>query len=599
MASEHVERKLAAILAADIAGYSRLSGADEEGTMRRLCALRIELIDPAIQVNRGRIVKTTGDGILVEFISVVDAVRCSLEIQRGLAVRNADFISEKRIGFRIGIHLGDVMVQADGDLLGDGVNIAARLEGIAEPGGICLSDDAYRQVRDRLKEEFTDLGDKELKNIARPVRVYSVKTGSDPSPPEPHAAAPGKSGPPRLSIVVLPFVNLGGDPEQEYFVDGVTESLTTDLSRIRGAFVIAHNSALAYKAKPVDTRQIGRELGVRYVMEGSMQSIGSRIRVNAQLIDAETGAHLWAERFDKLRADLFDMQDEITARLARMIGIELVEAEGRRAERERPDNMDAMDLAMRGWAIINQPSSLDDVRRARAHFEAALRLDDANIDALVGLAESYTLEGRSYASHDLSDLSEHMRTAEAATAKALRTAPNNALAHYVRATVLHRMRAPERALRECELAIGLDQNLALAHAYAGFMKVLLGRPEETEAHIAEAIRLSPRDPQLSRWYFFRGAADLYLGRIDDAVEPLQKAAELHPNHNLNHFFLAAALALLSREVEAAEACAAGQRLDPTFSVARFRELAPSNNPVYLALRERVYDGMRKAGVPEG
>lgn len=596
MASEHVERKLAAILAADIAGYSRLSGADEEGTMRRLCALRIELIDPAIQVNRGRIVKTTGDGILIEFASVVDAVRCSLEVQRGLAVRNADFMSEKRIEFRIGIHLGDVMVQSDGDLLGDGVNIAARLEGIAEPGGICLSDDAYRQVRDRLKEKFTDLGDKALKNIARPVRVYSVKTGSDASPPEPQAAGPGKLGPPRLSIVVLPFVNLGGDPEQEYFVDGVTESLTTDLSRIPGAFVIAHNSALTYKGKPVDTRQIGRELSVRYVMEGSIQSVGSRIRVNAQLIDAETRAHLWAERFDKLRADLFDMQDEITARLARMIGIELVAAEGRRAERERPDNMDAMDLAMRGWAIINQPSSVDDARRARAHFEAALRLDDLNIDALVGLAETYELDGRSFVSRDLS---EQIRAAEAATAKALRTAPNNALAHYVRATVLHRMRASERALRECELAIGLDQNLALAHAYAGFMKLVLGRPEETEAHVAEAIRLSPRDPQLSHWYFYRGAADVYMGRVDDAVEPLQKAVELNPNHNLNHFFLAAALALLSREVEAAEACATGQRLDPTFSVAKFRDLAPSINPVFLALRERVYDGMRKAGVPEG
>ncbi|WP_179214200.1 winged helix-turn-helix domain-containing protein, partial [Paraburkholderia caledonica] len=306
MAWEHLERKLAAILAADIAGYSRLSGADEEGTMPRLSALRTELIDPAIQVNRGRIVKTTGDGILIEFASVVDAVRCSLEVQRGMAVRNADFIPENRIEFRIGIHLGDVMVQPDGDLLGDSVNIAVRLEGIAELGGICLSDDAYRQVRDRLKEEFTDLGDKELKNIARPVRVYSVKTSSEVSPPVPHADAPRKSGPPRLSIVVLPFVNLGGDPEQEYFVDGVTESLTTDLSRIPGAFVTAHNSALAYKGKPVDTRQIGRELGVRYVMEGSIQSVGSRIRVNAQLIDAATGAHLWAERFDKLRADLFD-----------------------------------------------------------------------------------------------------------------------------------------------------------------------------------------------------------------------------------------------------------------------------------------------------
>ncbi|BCG04575.1 adenylate cyclase (plasmid) [Paraburkholderia sp. PGU19] len=488
------------------------------------------------------------------------------------------------------------MVQPDGDLLGDGVNIAARLEGIAEPGGICLSDDAYRQVRDRLNEEFTDLGDSDLKNIARPVRVYSVKTGLEASALGRLASATGKSGPPRLSIVVLPFANLGGNPEQEYFVDGVTESLTTDLSRIPGAFVIAHNSALTYKGKPVDARQIGRELGVRYVMEGSVQSIGSRIRVNAQLIDAGTGAHLWAERFDKLRADLFDMQDEITARLARMIGIELVAAEGRRAERERPDNMDAMDLAMRGWAIINQPASLDDARRARAQFEAALRLDDGNIDALVGLAESYELERRSFVVSR--DVSEQIRAVDAATAKALRTAPNNALAHYARATALLRMRAPERALRECELAIVLDQNLALAHAYAGFMKLVLGRPAETEAHLVEAIRLSPRDPQLWHWYFYLGAADLYLGRVDAAVEPLQKAVELHPSHNLNHFFLAAALALANREVEAAEACTAGRRVDPTFSVAKFRDLAPSNNPGFLARRERLYAGMRKAGVPE-
>jgi tetratricopeptide (TPR) repeat protein len=255
-----------------------------------------------------------------------------------------------------------------------------------------------------------------------------------------------------------------------------------------------------------------------------------------------------------------------------------------------------MDLAMRGWAIINQPSSLDDARRARTHFEAALSLDDGNIDALVGLAETYELERRSFV---FRNLSEQIRAAEAATAKALRRAPNNALAHYARATVLLRMRAPDRALREFELAIGLDQNLALAHAYAGFVKLLLGRPEETEAHVAEAIRLSPRDPQLSRWYFYLGVSDVYLGRVDKAAELLQKAVELHPNHNLNHFFLAAALALLSRDAEAAEACATGQRLDPTFSVAKFRELAPSNNPVFLALRERVYDGMRKAGVPEG
>ena len=310
-------------------GYSRLVGADEDGTVARIRALRSELIDPAIASNRGRIVKTTGDGILIEFASVVDAVRCAIEVQKSMAQRNAKLGEDRRIDFRVGIHLGDVIVQADGDLMGDGVNIAARLEGIAKPGAICLSEDAYRQVRDKIAANFTDLGDKELKNIARPMRAYAVQ-GSETTKTPTHqgfAPSPGASPPlspvslpPRLSIVVLPFANLGGDPEQEYFVDGVTESLTTDLSRIAGSFVIARNTAFTYKGKHIDVKQIGRDLGVRYVLEGSVQRGGNRLRVNVQLIDAETGNHLWAERFDKPIADLFDMQDEIVAGLANQLG---------------------------------------------------------------------------------------------------------------------------------------------------------------------------------------------------------------------------------------------------------------------------------------
>jgi TolB-like protein len=292
-------RKLAAILAADVVGYSRLAGSDEERTLARLRALRSDLIDPTIAVHNGRVVKRTGDGVLIEFRSVVDAVRCAIEVQSGMADRNAGLPPDRRIEFRVGIHLGDVVEESDGDLMGDGVNIAARLEGIADPGGICLSEDAYRQVRDRLKEPFIDLGEKELKNIARPVRVYAVKTGAPPPASAPQASAPEKPVPPRLSIVVLPFANIGGDPEQEYFVDGVTESLTTDLSRISGSFVIGRNTAFTYKGKHVDLKQIGRELNVRYVLEGSVQRSGKRLRVNVQLIDAESGAHLWAERFDK------------------------------------------------------------------------------------------------------------------------------------------------------------------------------------------------------------------------------------------------------------------------------------------------------------
>ena len=295
-------RKLAAILAADVVGYSRLVGVDEDGTVARIRALRSELIDPAIASNRGRIVKTTGDGMLIEFASVVDAVRCAIEVQKSMAQRNAKLGEDRRIDFRVGIHLGDVIVQADGDLMGDGVNIAARLEGIAKPGAICLSEDAYRQVRDKIAAEFTDLGDKELKNIARPMRAYAVQ-GSETKTPthQGFAPSPGASPPlgpvsssPRLSIVVLPFANLGGDPDQEYFVDGITESLTTDLSRISGSFVIGRNTAFTYKGKHVDLKQIGRELNVRYVLEGSVQRGGNRMRVNVQLIDAETGNHLWA-----------------------------------------------------------------------------------------------------------------------------------------------------------------------------------------------------------------------------------------------------------------------------------------------------------------
>ena len=308
MAIERPNRRLTTILAADAVGYSRLVGTDEEGTLERLRAIRKDLIDPVIAAHRGRIVKTTGDGLLAEFASVVDAVRSAVDMQRAMAESNAGLAPDRRIEFRVGINLGDVVVEDDGDLMGDGVNVAARLEGIAEPGGICLSSAAYDQVRGKIDIAAQDRGQQQLKNIAELVQVYAL------SPAHPAAAAPHTAVAPRLSIVVLPFVNLDGNSEQDYFVDGVTESLTTDLSRIPGAFVIARNTAFTFKSKPVDVRVIGRELGVRYVMEGSVQGGGNRIRVNAQLIDTETGAHLWAERFDKPRADIFDMQDEITAR---------------------------------------------------------------------------------------------------------------------------------------------------------------------------------------------------------------------------------------------------------------------------------------------
>ena len=356
-------RKLAAILVSDVVGYSRLTGADEDRILARLRALRSDLIDPTIAVHHGRVVKRTGDGAIVEFRSVVDAVNCAIEVQRAMVERNAGVAPDKRIEFRIGIHLGDVVEESDGDLMGDGVNIAARLESVAKPGAICLSEDAYRQVKGRLDLAVRDLGPTQLKNIAEPIRVYSLGVGH-PAQARPTAAPiQEKSAPPRLSIVVLPFANIGVDPEQEHFVDGVTESLTTDLSRIRGAVVIGRNTAFTYKGKAVDLKQIGRELNVRYVLEGSVQRGGNRMRVNVQLIDAETGNHLWAERFDKPLADLFDMQDEIVARLAGALNAQLVAAEARRGE--KAPNPDSMDLYFQGLAWLNKGRTPDNVAQAQ------------------------------------------------------------------------------------------------------------------------------------------------------------------------------------------------------------------------------------------
>ena len=415
-------RKIAAILVSDVVGYSRLAGADEDRTLARLRALRSDLIDPTISVHRGRTVKRTGDGSIIEFRSVVDAVRCALEVQHAMVERNSGVTLDKRIEFRIGIHLGDVVEESDGDLMGDGVNIAARLEGVCEPGAICLSEDAYRQVKGRLDLAVTDLGPTQLKNIAEPIRAYSLRVGV-PAQAKPAIRAPtarpkkrsaltpltigiaafliliaggawwflagGRSKPPdtaRLSIVVLPFANLSKDPSQDYFADGVTENLTTELSRLHDSFVIARNTAFTFKGKNVDAREIGKELGVRYVLEGSVQRDQDRVRVNVQLIDTESGAQLWADRFEDDVADLFKLQDAVVARLAGTLQIELVNAEAQRSLHDRPRNPDAIDLTMRGLALLNQSYTKANRFGARDLFEQALKLDPTNADALAGAA---------------------------------------------------------------------------------------------------------------------------------------------------------------------------------------------------------------------
>ena len=418
-------RKIAAILVADVVGYSRLAGADEDGTLSRLRALRSDLIDPAIAAHHGRIVKRTGDGVHCR-VSQRGRRRALRHrtAERPYRAQHRRAASERRIEFRIGIHLGDVVEEADGDLMGDGVNIAARLEGVAKPGAICLSEDAYRQVKGRLDLAVIDLGPTQLKNIAEPIRVYSLEVGA-PAHAKPAPSPRRKNpAPPRLSMVVLPFANIGGDPEQEHFVDGVTESLTTDLSRIRGAFVIGRNTAFTYKGKAVDLKQIGRELNVRYVLEGSVQRGGNRMRVNVQLIDAETGNHLWAERFDKPLADLFDMQDEIVARLAGALNAQLVAAEARRAE--QAPTPDSMDLYFQGLAWLNKGLTPDNVAQARGFFDRALAADPDNVDALVGSAVADVVAGASFF---VTDPMAAFAAAEAKLTKALSSVPDHARGH--------------------------------------------------------------------------------------------------------------------------------------------------------------------------
>jgi TolB-like protein/class 3 adenylate cyclase/Flp pilus assembly protein TadD len=587
-----VGRRLSAIVVADVAGYSRLMGLDEVGTVGILREHRTAS-DALIAKHGGRIVKTTGDGLLLEFPSVVDAVECAVAVQAVMAERNRGIPQDRRMLFRIGINLGDVLVEGD-DILGDGVNIAARLEGIAEPGGICLSASAYDQVRGKVAVEFADLGEQSLKNIAHPIRAYAVVRDGLGGTLQNAATTPIPQSAPRLSIVVLPFANMGGDPEQDYFVDGVTESLTTDLSRIAGSFVIARNTAFTFKGKAVDVRQVGRELNVRYVLEGSVQRGGNRLRVNVQLIDAETGNHIWAERFDKPVVDLFDMQDEIAAHVARQLDTALIAAEARRAAQSPLP--DATDLYFQGMEWTNKGITPDHLAKAGGFFERALALDPCNVEALIGTAGvEITLAG----AYTTDDRAARLAAASAALTKALSLAPGHALAHLFLGRLLIFSNHGHQAIAECERALALDRNLAAAHATIGLAKLFIGRSEETEAHVREALRLSPRDTFAFSWVATAGVAKLYLGNDEEAVAWLRRAIEINRNLPNAHFYLAAALANLGQLNEARAAAVAGLAINPTYTINGFRAGSSSDDPTFLAQRERIYKGMQMAGVPEG
>jgi TolB-like protein/class 3 adenylate cyclase len=583
-------RKLAAILAADVVGYSRLMGEDEAGTAKAVRDHR-EAAAPIVAAHGGRVVKTMGDGVLIEFPSVVAAVECAVAMQKQAAERNDGVPEGKRILYRIGVNLGDVLIDGD-DILGDGVNIAARLEGVAEPSGICISGSAYDHVRGKIDADFIDLGDKDLKNIARPVRVYAVRSGSNRIAQAVQSAS-AENGPPRLSIVVLPFANIGGDPDQDYFVDGVTESLTTDLSRISASFVIARNTAFTYKGKPVDVRAIGRELNVRYVLEGSVQRGGNRMRVNVQLIDAQSGNHLWAERFEKPVTDLFDMQDEIVARIANSLNAQLIAAEARRADRVPAP--DSMDLYFQGIAWINRGVTPESMAKARGFFERALALDPTNVGAMFGIS---SVDANVAIAFFTDDRATPFAAAEAVAAKALSLAPEDALSHLSMGIILSFTNRAVQGIAEFERALALNPNLPGAHALIGQSKLFIGREEETEAHVQEALRLSPRDPWVYIWLLTAGFAKSLLGRPVEAISWLRRSIESNRNYPSCHFLLAAALANLSRMEEARSEVEAGLVLDSRFTISGFQAATWSDNPVYLVKRAPLIDGMRKAGVPE-
>ena len=506
-------RRLAAVMAIDVVGYSRLMGEDEAGTARAVREHR-DAVRPIVAGAGGRVVKTMGDGLLLEYPSVVAAVESAVAIQKLMVRRNAEVPDAKRIVYRIGVNLGDVLIEGD-DILGDGVNIAARLEAACEPGGVLISNTAFEHTRGKLDVEFVDLGETTLKNIARPVRVYALSpaavAASADRPPATllmKSAAHRRSGwayalaacafvalaagwfgwrswshspavaastdllasAPRLSLVVLPFENLSSDPDQNYFADGITDDLTTDLSHLSGSFVIARNTAFTYKGKPVDVKQVGRELGVRYVLEGSVRRVGETITVNAQLISTETGAHVWADRFDGERAKLGQLQVEVVARLANSLGVELVKAESLRAMRERSNNLDAGDFSMRGWAMLNSNMNKAVINDAATLFERALALDGQNVSAMIGLTFALTFRVNLYWSEDRAG---DLARAEAASNRALELEPENSLAHVEKGYVIGTKRQWAQAIAENEKAIADDRNNAHAHAMAGYYKVYL------------------------------------------------------------------------------------------------------------------------------
>jgi len=589
MSEGRVERRLAAILAVDVAGYSRLMGEDEEGTLTALRAVRRELGDPKIAEHRGRIVKTTGDGLLVEFASVVDAVRCAVELQREMIARNAATPAGRRIEFRMGINLGDILIE-DGDIFGDGVNIAARLEALAAPGGICLSAAAHEQVRDKLDIAFDDLGEQQVKNIARPVRTYAVALGTSP-----HAALPVVAPlplPDKPSLVVLPFQNLTGDAEQEYFVDGMVEEITTAIARLRWLFVIARNSAFTYKGKPADVKQVAQELGVRYVLEGSVRKAGNRVRITGQLIDTTTGAHLSADRFDGALDDIFALQDEVAASVAGAIEPKLRQAEIERASRKPTANLTAYDLYLRALAQsyrFTEESVAESVVLARQ----ALAIDPFCAPAAAMLGWCRALQRiQGWGAQSDADIDEACRLAR----QALEAERDDAETVCRAALTLFRF-AGEAAMSVAALdrALALNPNAAHAWLIRGHIHASRNEPEKAIEAIERARRLSPFDPYASLYAGNIAAAHVAARRFEQAIEWADRALHEQPRMVAVMRVKIVALAHLGHMDEARAELSRALAIDPKLTIADLRERAHFAAPEVLEL---FVTGLRRAGLPE-
>jgi adenylate cyclase len=581
-------RRLTAILAADVAGYSRLMGADEEGTHERLKAHLGELVNPKIAEHRGRIVKNTGDGLLAEFASVVDAGRCAVEIQRGIAEREPEVPEERRIRFRIGINLGDVIAE-DQDIFGDGVNVAARLEALAAPGGICISRVVRDQVRDRLDYTFEDMGEQQFKNIARPVHVYRVRDAAAKEQPQP-ALPQALPLPDKPSIAVLPFQNMSDDPEQEYFADGMVEDIITALSRYPSLFVIARNSCFTYKGRAVDVKVIGRELGVRYVLEGSLRKAISRIRVTAQLVETETGKHVWAERYDRDLADVFAVQDEITEAVTIAIAPAIADAEQHRAMRKPPGSIDAWAAYQRGLSHLSKATS-DDISLAEKFFQQAIDLDPTFSGGYGGLAQAL----QAAPNFQTRGLLEALTSAEAVARRAVALDSGDAEARSYLGWALWMRGDYKGAVAEAERALATTPNLALAHHVLGAALIFSGRPQEGLTALQRSIRLDPRHSRLAV-RLHHVAIGLYFCRdYEAAIEAAKLTIRAYPEFPNTYRWLAAALGQTGRIEEAKEALEKAITIAPAAFDMYVRRRVPWQRPEDYA---HMLEGLRKAGMPE-